>query len=124
MHEKCHSQIDHLKTRIAALEAKNKEYLDKIANPVDEGRVEMIRATKMARKSVGFMEEVEVMEKLVDETLDDLAQKDQTIAYLRTELESKIEEISKHSLKIDDLGARLSAAELMASQASDLATEY
>lgn len=124
MHEKCHSQIDHLKTRIAALEVKNKEYLDKIANPVDEGRVEMIRATKMARKSVGFMEEVEVMEKLVDETLDDLAQKDQTISYLRTELESKIEEINKNSLQIDDLGVRLSAAELMASQASELATEY
>jgi prefoldin subunit 5 len=124
MHEKCHSQIDHLQARIAALEAKNKEYLDKIANPVDEGRVEMIRATKMARKSVGFMEEVEVMEKLVDETLDDLAQKDQTISYLRTELESKIEEINKNSLQIDDLGVRLSAAELMASQASELATEY
>jgi hypothetical protein len=56
-----------------ALEAKNKEYLDRIANPVDDGRVEMIRATKMARKSANFMEKVEVMEKLVDETLDDLA---------------------------------------------------
>ena len=56
-----------------ALEAKNKEYLDRIANPVDDSRVEMIRATKMARKSANFMEEVEVMEKLVDETLDDLA---------------------------------------------------
>lgn len=56
-----------------ALEAKNKEYLDRIANPVDDGRVEMIKLTKMARKSANFMEEVEVMEKLVDETLDDLA---------------------------------------------------
>ena len=55
------------------MESKNKEYLDRIANPIDNDRVEMIKATKMARKSSNFLEEVEVMEKLVDETLDDLA---------------------------------------------------
>jgi len=64
--------------------------LDRIANPIDNEKVELIKATKMARKSANFMEEVEVMEKLVDETLDDLAQKELTIEYLRSELDSKI----------------------------------
>lgn len=64
--------------------------MDRIANPIDNEKVELIKATKMARKSANFMEEVEVMEKLVDETLDDLAQKELTIEYLRSELDSKI----------------------------------
>ena len=93
IHQQYKGQIDLLQQRISSLEAKNKEYLDRLANPTDEDRKEMLRATKEARKSVTFMQEVTSMEKLVDETLEELLQKEGTIDYLKSELDAKLAEL-------------------------------
>lgn len=82
-------QMDSLHARIQALEAKNKEYLDRLAGQGENDRQELLRETKMARKSVG----VEDIAKLVDETLDEIAQKEQMLQYLRAEIEEKNHEL-------------------------------
>jgi len=73
VHLQCNTQIDELRQRIKQLEAKNKDYLDKLANPMDEGKAELIKQTKQARKS-GIALEQEAID-VLDETLEELVQK-------------------------------------------------
>lgn len=112
LHIQCNRQMDELRARIAQLEAKNKEYLDQMANHNDsEQRRELIRETKVARRSGQLDTAGDEVVNLLDETIDELMQKEKAIAYLKNELESKQAELSECLDLVESKQALLNQAE-------------